>query len=183
MASVLGYRPTLKVMELIPFRHILPSRIRATYTTPAHDFRLSDQFLSSTKPPVTGSQSLLPIFHVTSEDFVPSLLPGELERIDNTCEQDRFCVEKRLAPDAFAAARTAVLGKKEDRPDVSEAFKKRNPRECANCHKVSKDKNFKMCSQSVCSSIWLSQNLALTNVVQMQACLLLRCSMVCPDIV
>jgi hypothetical protein len=91
----------------------------------------------------------LPIFHVTADNFVPALLPHDLERIDNTCEQDSSRARDRAAPATFSAVCASVTGSKQDRPDVSNAFKNRNPRQCASCEKISKDRDLRMCSRRV----------------------------------
>lgn len=102
-------------------------------------------FLLGVNEAVTPTKGAPPIFHVTPDAFTPTLLDSELERIDNVCTQGR---QKRAGPAAVEAARLRVLGTKEDRPDVGEAWMNKNPRECANCHAV-KDKALMICSRCV----------------------------------
>jgi hypothetical protein len=128
------------------------------------------KFLSSTE---AVSDTALPIFQVTAGDFVPSLLPHDLERIDNTCEQDSSRARDRAAPATFSTVRASVTGSKQDRPDVSDAFKNRNPRQCASCEKVSKDRDLRMCSRRVMNDRVSSQTVLTLMVIQMQASILL----------
>ncbi|KZT69925.1 hypothetical protein DAEQUDRAFT_668663, partial [Daedalea quercina L-15889] len=118
-------------------------RIRATYTTPMRGFKVDLAFLSGVDGPVTPSKGAPPIFHVTPDSFTPTLLATELEKIDNVCAQGR---ERQAGPDAMEAARKRVLGTKEGRPDVGDAWMNKNARECANCQVV-KDKALLVCSR------------------------------------
>jgi hypothetical protein len=61
-------------------------RIRATYTTPAQQFKLDPTFLNNlNNPPKPQSheRSISAHIFVTPDNFTPSLLPSELEKIDN----------------------------------------------------------------------------------------------------
>lgn len=120
-------------------------RVRATYTTPNRGFKVDPAFLPGINVAVMPTNGAPPIFHVTPDAFTPTLLASELEKIDNVCAQGR---QDRAGPAAVEAARKRVLGTKEDRPDVGEAWMNKNPRECANCHVV-KDKALMMCSRCV----------------------------------
>jgi len=136
-----------RLMSLLKYLHhkeARPSWIRATYTTPSHQFKLDPVFLDSHDPPsgVQGeSAQFPPIIHVTPDNFTPSLLPGDLEKIDNL-------LARRGGKDAPipASVREAVIGSKQTRPDVSAAWKQRNPRQCAYCEKHG-EKSLSICSR------------------------------------
>ncbi|EPT00605.1 hypothetical protein FOMPIDRAFT_1162970 [Fomitopsis schrenkii] len=138
-----------RMMSLVTYLHDAwdwgnaPNWVRATYTTPNRGFMVDSAFLLGVNEAVTPTKGAPPIFHVTPDAFTPTLLDSELERIDNVCTQGR---QKRAGPAAVEAARLRVLGTKEDRPDVGEAWMNKNPRECANCHAV-KDKALMICSR------------------------------------
>lgn len=80
-----------------------------------------------TKPP---SSADVPIFHVTEDNFVPSLQLGEVERIDNLLTSYR----KGVPPTALKAK---VLGDKSSRPAVDTwmAGNIKSQNVCANCGK------------------------------------------------
>ncbi|KAA1469777.1 hypothetical protein DENSPDRAFT_835437 [Dentipellis sp. KUC8613] len=105
-----------------------PLWVRATYTTMTSK-KLRPEFLNTHEP--INDTKKPPIFHVTAEDFVPSLLSGELEQIDNLLVQSK----KSLPP---AELRNKVLGSKETRPTPQawSAGMEKNPRQCAFCEKV-----------------------------------------------
>lgn len=120
-------------------------RVRATYTTVSNNFALEPAFLDHTDSPPDASSTgaargSLPVFHVTAESFVPSLLEGEVERIDNLHAQGN----KEPVP---ASVRAEVLGDKSSRPQVSAAWKQKNARECANCLEI-KETPLSLCSRS-----------------------------------
>ncbi|TFY82792.1 hypothetical protein EWM64_g1223 [Hericium alpestre] len=62
--------------------------VRATYTTTTSK-ELPAGFMSFTDAPIESTQQT-PIFHVTPATFTPSLLEGELEKIDNILAGTRF---------------------------------------------------------------------------------------------
>jgi len=88
----------------------------------------SPSFLDSHDPP-TGVRSenakFPPILQITLGNFTLSLLPSELEKIDNLLAGGG---EK---PSILASVHEEVTGSKQDRPDVSSAWKQRNPWQCA----------------------------------------------------
>lgn len=116
------------------------TRVRATYTTKSLDYKVDPLFLTNNPSP-SPSDVKHKIYHVTPENFVPSLLPSDIEKINNSLAQDR----KGRIPDAIA---TAITGSKEGRPDVGPAWKQKNVRQCALCATI-KDKSLMMCSRSV----------------------------------
>lgn len=104
-------------------------RVRATYTT--FNSGLHYDFLNSVDPPAEGQQVHPPIFHVTADDFVPSLLDSELDQIDNLMTQSGEKTSKEL--------RELVRGKKEDRPNMTQTWVAgniKNPRQCNFCRKI-----------------------------------------------
>lgn len=116
-----------------------PNWVRATYTTSKHGYAIDSVFLNGKEAP-TPSQikgrkaaKLPPIFHVTPETFVPSLLPGEVEKIDNLLAQRG---EKEPAPQSV---RDEVLGTKEVRPEVSSTWKAKHGRQCAYCQEFQEE--------------------------------------------
>ncbi|KAJ7290140.1 hypothetical protein C8J57DRAFT_1114099 [Mycena rebaudengoi] len=102
-----------------------PKWVRATYVTGPNDYALDPLFLKTFDPPSSGKSK---IFHVTSTTFVPSLLSNELDSIDNLLGQGNKKVPTTM--------RSQVLGSKDARPDVSEVWKSKNPRQCAQCAKI-----------------------------------------------
>jgi hypothetical protein len=148
-------------------------RVRATYTTPSHGFKLPPDFLASAAPPSPTVKGELPIFHVTSEDFAPALLESELEKIDTVAMNGRGEPASAAIMDA---ARKRVLGTKADRPDVGGSWMRKNPRQCANCEAISKT-DLQICSRSV--PITSSPSvLLLTVCLQVQDGVLLQSGMV-----
>ncbi|KAF9466934.1 hypothetical protein BDZ94DRAFT_1186529 [Collybia nuda] len=134
-----------RFMSLLTYLHhneSPPSWVRATYTTPNQAYKLDPTFLDSHEPPSPTStvshSKFPPIFHVTPEVFVPSLLPSELGKIDNLLVH-----KKRTTP---AEVRARVLGSKDYRPDVSQTWKQKNPRQCA-LYQAVKDKDMMQCSK------------------------------------
>ncbi|KAK7464243.1 hypothetical protein VKT23_006409 [Stygiomarasmius scandens] len=119
-----------------------PQWVRATYTTPEHRFKLNPDFLAKFhEPESTSTTAKPPVFHVTADNFIPTLFESELEKIDNVVAQGGR--KSRAEP----STRDKVLGTKEGRPNVSSAFKNKNPRQCSYCEKVSKDKDLQKCSR------------------------------------
>ncbi|KAJ7590819.1 hypothetical protein C8J56DRAFT_933959 [Mycena floridula] len=110
-----------------------PKWVRATYTTQSEQYRLDPLFISG--------QGQIPskIFHVTAEAFTPSLLPGEVDRIDSVLKQGN----KGVIPETI---RTQVIGDKTSRPSVGPAWTQRNARQCAFCEKI-QEKDLKQCSR------------------------------------
>ncbi|KAI0789609.1 hypothetical protein C8Q75DRAFT_806776 [Abortiporus biennis] len=102
-----------------------PVFVRATYTTwPSN--RLHPDFLKSMDPPTDPS---VPIFHVTANNFIPSLRPSEVERIDNLLSQSSW---SKIPPPEL---KKKLIGKKEDRAEVHNymhAFTQ-NQAVCGNC--------------------------------------------------
>ena len=100
---------------------------------------LHPEFLgSSDKPP---SSADIPIFHVTDDDFTPSLLAGEIERIDNLLTT----FSQKIPP---ASLKEKVMGDKSSRPAV-ETWMMGNVKSvnvCANCGKQ-QQKTMAMCSR------------------------------------
>jgi hypothetical protein len=89
-------------------------------------------FLDSIDPSSPGKKSdSPPIYHISSTDFIPTLLPSDLEKINNF-----FASAGETQPPT--SARQRVLGSKEDRPDVSGMWNKKNPRQCSWCETVKK---------------------------------------------
>ncbi|TFY67116.1 hypothetical protein EVJ58_g1850 [Rhodofomes roseus] len=113
-----------RMMSLLTYLHEAwdwgnkPNWVRATYTTPNRSFKIDPAVLPGVNKSVTPSKGAPPIFHVTQESFSPTLLEGEIEKIDNVCTQGQ---ETRAGPAVVEAARKRVLGSKEDRPDVGDA--------------------------------------------------------------
>ncbi|KAI0081597.1 hypothetical protein K474DRAFT_1251098 [Panus rudis PR-1116 ss-1] len=104
-----------------------PNFVRATYTTldkGLHPDFLGTNFDAPIKP---GA----PIFHVTAENFVPSLLPGEIERIDSMMSRG-----SNKAPPP--AVKQQVMGKKEDRPAVNNYMwaNDKHPVACGGCAEI-----------------------------------------------
>ena len=86
----------------------------------------------------------MPVWHIGIEDLIPSLLPGELERIDNLIAQSSWT----KAPPA--ELRKAVTGKKQDRPEIA-TYQYANTKTgavCGNCGKVG-DNKMPACSRWV----------------------------------
>ncbi|KZT27380.1 hypothetical protein NEOLEDRAFT_1130917 [Neolentinus lepideus HHB14362 ss-1] len=122
-----------RFMSLLKYIHHedpKPLWVRATYTTTPKR-SLDPDFLNSLEGPKDGTKTSPPIFHITAENFVPSLLSSEIEKIDNLRSQS----SKKRPPSSVMAA---VLGKKEDRPAMKAftAANEKNPRQCAYCEKV-----------------------------------------------
>ena len=72
-------------------------RVRATYVTPAQGYKVSPEFLYNMKQPAgdyrtPGQPS---IFQVTREKFIPTLLPSELEKIDNTVARGNYSTKRK----------------------------------------------------------------------------------------
>ncbi|KIK63636.1 hypothetical protein GYMLUDRAFT_40705 [Collybiopsis luxurians FD-317 M1] len=133
-----------RLMSLLTYLHHdwkwgnRPNWVRATYTTPERKFKLTPDFLTK-----IGSMSLKPfICHVTPDDFVPSLSPSELEKIDNVVAQGGSSMKR-----TETSVRDKVIGSKETKPNVAAPFRRRNPRQCAHCETVSKDKDLQQCGR------------------------------------
>lgn len=141
------------------------NRIRATYTT--YGEPLSPEFFDFGKP-VTDPN--VPVWHIPVKDLIPSLLPAELERVDNLIAQSPW---SQPPP---ASLRKAVLGRKEDRPEVN-TWTYANTKTGAHCGECGKmgDNKMPMCSRYVCCPIQRFVPPADSNArVQMQACSLLQ---------
>ncbi|KAL1675383.1 hypothetical protein EV122DRAFT_292768 [Schizophyllum commune] len=72
-------------------------RVRATYVTPAQGYKVSPEFLDNMKQPAgdyrtPGQPS---IFQVTREKYIPTLLPSELEKIDNTVARGNYSTKRK----------------------------------------------------------------------------------------
>lgn len=89
------------------------------------------------------SKKITPIFHVTTEDFVPSLVSSEIEKIDNMLKMKG---SRKVIPQEV---RESVIGGKEAKPRVvSKVFKQKNARQCSFCEEV-KEKDLMVCSRCV----------------------------------
>ncbi|KAI0317664.1 hypothetical protein OF83DRAFT_116147 [Amylostereum chailletii] len=116
-----------------------PQWVRATYTTLAQK-DLHPEFLNSREPP--SGKLNPPIYHVTAQNFVPSLVPSELEKIDNLLAQSK----SRKAPPT--SLREKVLGNKDVRPKAEAwmAGQEKNAVQCAYCDTLG-DQRMKICSR------------------------------------
>jgi len=112
-----------------------PEWVRATYVTKSNGYALDPRFLQTLEPPTNNAGK---IFHVTADTFVPSLLSNELDSIDTLLKQSGKSVPKIM--------RYQVLGSKDTRPEVSGVWKSKNPRQCAQCEKIS-TKDLLLCSR------------------------------------
>src|SRR5580698_3552759 len=90
------------------------NRVRSTYTTYSAGYHLNPVFLSSQDPPPSEVNKHFPIFHVTEDTFVPSLLPSEIEKLSNLLAQHGQ--EKTIPPDLREATATT-----EKIPDIHSA--------------------------------------------------------------
>ncbi|KAI5827868.1 hypothetical protein K523DRAFT_321819 [Schizophyllum commune Tattone D] len=123
-----------------------PDWVRATYVTPAQGYKVSPEFLDNMKQPAgdyrtPGQPS---IFQVTREKFIPTLLPSELEKIDNTVARGNYSTKRK---DDKPSVRDQVLGTKDDRPEVSKAWLEANARQCAYCEAPKEAKHLMLCSK------------------------------------
>jgi len=130
-----------RFMSLLKYLHhdeSKPKFVRATYTTTSNRLVHPD-FFSTIDPPTKTYDP--PIFHVTPENFVPSLLESELEKIDNLTSQ----ISSSKSPPA--GLREEVMGRKEDRPKAEQymAANAKNAAACAYCEKIGKS------TMSVCA--------------------------------
>ncbi|KAF5323166.1 hypothetical protein D9758_016796 [Tetrapyrgos nigripes] len=117
-----------------------PDWVRATYTTLDQAFKLNPELFDLAQ----GKPNLPPIFHVTADNFIPTLLDSELEKIDNVVAQGMR--KKRAEPST--RDRVLIVNPKEGKPNVnSTVWKNKNPRQCSFCEKVSKDKDLQKCSR------------------------------------
>ncbi|KAF9072931.1 hypothetical protein BDP27DRAFT_1319658 [Rhodocollybia butyracea] len=118
-----------------------PTWVRATYTTPKQKFKLTTDVLTKVDLP-----SCTPlIWQVTSDDFVPSLLVSELEKIDNVVAQGGSSISPKKR--AATSVRDKVVGSKETKPDVSAQWKHRNPHQCGFCESISPGKDLQKCGR------------------------------------
>ncbi|KAH9479901.1 Acetyltransferase ataH [Psilocybe cubensis] len=125
-----------------------PAWVRATYVTPRNNFNLEPLFLNSDDPfsPARLRYSIRrgipPIFHVTPDDFIPSLSLSDIEKIDALL---RIKHSDKIPPEEV---KQAVMGGKDVvKPLVeSKMFKGKNPRKCSFCSVV-KDKDLLVCSR------------------------------------
>ncbi|KAL1720417.1 hypothetical protein EV715DRAFT_272008 [Schizophyllum commune] len=123
-----------------------PKWVRATYVTPTQDYALSPEFLDNMKQ-LAGdyrTPGQPPIFQVTREKFTPTLLPLELEKIDNTVARGNYSTKRK---DGKPSVRDQVLGTKDDRPEVSKAWLEANARQCAYCEAPKEAKHLMLCSK------------------------------------
>ncbi|KAK7690314.1 hypothetical protein QCA50_006971 [Cerrena zonata] len=77
-----------RLMSLLKYLHHSerkPVFVRATYTTQGRS--LHPDFLSSSETPVNAG---IPIFHVTPDNFIPSLLPSDVDKIDALIAQNQM---------------------------------------------------------------------------------------------
>ncbi|EPQ51019.1 hypothetical protein GLOTRDRAFT_81621 [Gloeophyllum trabeum ATCC 11539] len=126
---------TDRFMSLLKYLHhddARPNWVRATYTT-SKNRSLDPDFLNSLEGPKAGTSTTPPIFHVTPDNFTPSLLASDIEKIDNLLTSSR----RKLPP---SSVKNEVLGKKEGRPEMKTylAGNEKNKRQCAYCEKVGK---------------------------------------------
>ena len=142
-------------------------RVRATYVTPRNNYKLDPEFLNSTTAPTPAemrdclAQGRAPLFHVAADDFVPSLLSSDVEKIDN------LRATKRNARPVPEDVRAKVIGSKTAKPQVdSKLFKQKNARECAFCREV-KDKDLMVCSRYVHSPRVMDE---LIEIVSLGSC-------------
>ncbi|KAF5323644.1 hypothetical protein D9758_017074 [Tetrapyrgos nigripes] len=129
--------------------------VRATYTTPDQAFKLNPELFnfgsrltsfanSNSTALAKGKPKLPPIFHVTADNFIPTLLDSELEKIDNVVAQG---MRKKCA-EPSTRDRVLIVNPKEGKPNVnSTVWKNKNPRQCSFCEKVSKNKDLQKCSR------------------------------------
>ncbi|KIM76693.1 hypothetical protein PILCRDRAFT_826088 [Piloderma croceum F 1598] len=133
----------MSLLKCLHHEEAKPFWIRATYTTRTHQYKLDPVFLNSYDPPAgvkSGIAQFPPILFVTPENFTSSLLPGELEKIDN------LLARGGESPSIPTSVREEVTGSKETRPHVSAAWKQRNPRQCAYCERHG-EKSLSVCSR------------------------------------
>lgn len=122
------------------------TRVRATYTTPDHAYRVDPTLLTrSDSLPTTTPNNLPQIIEVNSSNFIPSLLPSEVEKVENLLAQ-KGPRAKKISEEV----KKMVQGTKEEiRPDVSgQAWKQKNARQCAACEAI-KEKDLATCSRLV----------------------------------
>jgi len=138
-------------MSLITYMHEewswanSPSWVRATYTTPAQKHKLPTEYLSSFTAPTSCEKDSLPIYHVTNTGFHPSLLPSDLDKIDNVAAQGR---NKRASLEGKDDRRAKVLGSKEQRPEVGDRWLEKTGTACAFCKEVKKNpKDLQRCGK------------------------------------
>ena len=122
---------------------IIPTnRIRATYTT--YGERLPTEFFDFGSPTTDPNG---PVWHISMDTLIPSLLPNELERIDNLIAQSSWT----KAPPA--SLRNEVMGNKGARPEMT-TWTYANTKTgavCGNCGKTGNNK-MPMCAQYVGST-------------------------------
>ncbi|KAL1740440.1 hypothetical protein HDZ31DRAFT_47505 [Schizophyllum fasciatum] len=132
-----------------------PQWVRATYVTPVQGHKLSPAFFENLDAPA-GDHRLPdapPIFQVTHDKFAPTLLLSELEKIDNTVARGATESTRRGArageegEGVAPSVRDRVLGTKEDRPEVSKAWRQANARQCAYCEAPKEAKHLMLCSK------------------------------------
>ncbi|THH29888.1 hypothetical protein EUX98_g4319 [Antrodiella citrinella] len=101
-----------------------PKFVRATYTT--LQLGLHPEFLASVDKAPTSTD--VPVFHISEDNFVPSLQVGEVERIDSLLAS----FKKKPPP---AEVKELVTGTKSARPAVDTWLlgNVKNPNVCAHC--------------------------------------------------
>ncbi|TFK67682.1 hypothetical protein BDN72DRAFT_913361 [Pluteus cervinus] len=132
-----------------------PNWVRATYTTTDHDFKLDPAFLDGvgslrTKIEQEEKTEVYPVYNITADNFTPSLLESDLEKINNITLHSGWW--KRPSEEV----KQKVLGDKSARPELSATWKQRNPRLCSHCN-VLKDKSLMLCSK--CKLVYYCVNL------------------------
>ena len=112
--------------------------------TPKEGLKLNSDFLNDVTPAPGENRKAgrPPIYVVTPDNFQPTLLPSELEKIDNTVARGLISSSRR-----GTGAREKVLGTKEDRPDVNSALRHKDMRQCASCKELKELKDLRICSQ------------------------------------
>ena len=111
--------------------------------TPREQLSLDSAFLNNVVQ-ATGDHkaSRPPIYVVTPDSFNATLLPRELEKVDNTVAGGMTQSSRQ-----GTGAREKVLGTKEDRPDVNSALRHKDMRQCASCKELKELKDLRICSQ------------------------------------
>lgn len=83
------------------------------------------------------------MYQANGDEFAPSLLLGELEKIDNVMAQGSYN-KKRI--DGISI-QDKVVGTKEAKPHVSSTWKHKNVRQCGYCKTINPDKDLQKCSR------------------------------------
>lgn len=136
-ANLNGVYPTLLFVNISS-----AARLRATYVTKADSYRINPHFfLNMDQAPADSNRR---IDQITADNFIPSLLESDVERIDNLNAQ-----RKRLKTPSNV--RRQVIGGKDTKPEFrSDYWKQKNARQCAHCGEI-KEKDLQRCARSVLS--------------------------------